>query len=112
MIHPAATIADAPHDISEARVWVDSRATDAGADVYVEADCPDAASAQADADAITKLIKHKNSFAVRVMTAGLLNNVEVTTVEAQVRLHVRASQQQIDSIIALASSTYGASSGP
>ncbi len=106
MVHPAATIPKLPRDISELRAWVDSRLADAGADVYVEADCPDAAAARADADAISELVRQQNSFAVRLVTAGLLDHVEVTTVDAQVHLHASASQQQLDTLISLASSRY------
>lgn len=110
MLWPALTISGVPHDISEARVWIDSRIADSGADIYAEGDCPDQAAAQTDAAAILALIQRKNSFGVRILTAGLLNNVEVTTVDKHVHLHVRATSQQIEAIASLASSRYG--SGP
>ena len=112
MLHPAATVRQLPRDISEARVWIDSRVADSGADVYVEGDCPDVASAQADAAELVALIRDQNSFAVRLMTAGLLNNVEVTAVGKQVHLHVSASQQQLEALIGLASSMYGSTNAP
>ncbi len=103
-VHPSASLHDLPSDISEARAWIDSRIADSGADVYVEADCPDVAAARADAAVIASLIRRKNSFPVRIVTAGLFNNVEVTVVDKQVHIHVRATQQQLESLITFAAS--------
>ncbi len=107
MLWPALIISAVPQDISEARVWIDSRIADSGADIYAEAECPDADAARTDAAALVALIQHKNTFGVRLITAGLLNNVEVTTNDKQVHLHLRATQQQIDAVMTLASSNYG-----
>ena len=106
LVRPARVVQGLPDDIRDMRVWVDSRPADAGADVYGEADCPDAAAAQADAAAIAALIQSKNNFGVRLITGGLLNHVEITAQGSQVHLHVSASQQQIESLVSLASSMY------
>jgi len=103
---PSRRVAGLPDDISEARVWIDSRPADAGADIYGEADCPDAAAAQRDAAAIAALVQSKNSFAVRLVTAGLLNSVEVKPVDRRVMLHVSANQQQIEALLNLAPNFY------
>src|SRR6185312_16232939 len=95
---PSRRVAGLPDDISEARVWIDSRPADAGADIYGEADCPDAAAAA--------LVQSKNSFAVRLVTAGLLNSVEVKPVDRRVMLHVSANQQQIEALLNLAPNFY------
>jgi hypothetical protein len=105
-LHPSQTFTSLPDDISEARLWVDSRIADSSADIYVEADCPNAAAATADAAAITALIQRTNSFGVRIVTSGLFNTVDVTTVDRQVHLHIHATQQQIASVVNLAASMY------
>lgn len=104
MLQPSATIAWAPDDISEARVWIDARDANGGADIYADADCPDAAAARVDAATLATLIRSKNSFPVRLLTGGILNNVEVSVVGSQVHVHVAASQQQLESVMTLASS--------
>jgi len=106
ILHPAGSY-PVPADISEARVWVDSRAADSSADIYAEADCPSPAAAAADAVAIAEQIKRTNNIGVRIMTAGLLNNVEIVPDGNKVRLHVRATQQQIESVASIAASRFG-----
>jgi hypothetical protein len=96
-----------PGDISEARVWVDSRPADSSADVYAEADCPSPAAAQADALAIAAQIKQQNTIMVRIGTAGLLNNVDIMPDGNKVKMHVRANQQQIEAVVSLASTQFG-----
>jgi hypothetical protein len=96
-----------PGDISEMRVWIDSRPADGGGDVYAEADCPSPAAAAADAVAIAELIKQKNGFGVRIATAGLLNNVDIAVDGNKVKMHVRATQQQIESVVTLAAGQFG-----
>lgn len=109
VLHPtqAASPFVIPTDISEARVWIDSRPADSSADIYAEADCPSPAAAAADAAAIANEIRTKNSFGVRLMTAGLLNNVDIAPDGNKVKLHVRANQQQIESIVSFAASRFG-----
>ena len=106
VLHPSSASGspfEVPADISEMRFWIDSRPADAGADIYGEADCPSPAAAAADAASIANEIKTKNSLGVRLMTAGLFNNVDVAPDGNKVKMHVRASQQQLDSVITLAS---------
>jgi hypothetical protein len=96
-----------PGDITEARIWIDSRANDTGADIYGEADCPSAAAAQVDAAAIAETIRRTNNIGVRIVTAGLLNNVEITPDGNKVRMHIHATEQQIQSVVSLAASQFG-----
>ncbi len=60
-----------------------------------------------DAVAIAELIKQKNGFGVRIATAGLLNNVDIAVDGSKVKMHVRANQQQIESVVTLAASQLG-----
>jgi hypothetical protein len=91
-----------PQDISEMRLWIVPRASDGGGDLYIEGDTPTDAAAQADAASIKTLIEQKNSFGVRLMTAGFFNHVDVTSVGNQVHLHISGTQEQIESLLALA----------
>jgi hypothetical protein len=106
ILHPAGSYS-VPVDISEARIWIDSVVADASADIYGEADCPSPAAAAADAVAIAEEIKRNNSLGVRVLTAGLLNKVDITTDGNKVKMHVHATQQQIDSVVPLAARYFG-----
>jgi len=101
-LRPGGSSSAVPQDISEMRLWITPRASDGGGDLYVEGDCPSDAAAQTDAEAIKALIKQKNSFAVRLLTAGFFTNVIVTTAGNQVHLHISATQEQIEALLALA----------
>ncbi len=101
-LRPGGSVNVLPQDISEMRLWISPRASDGGADLYVEADCPNDAAAIANAEAVKTLIKQKNSFGVRLMTAGFFNNVDVTTAGPQVKLHINGTQEQIEALLALA----------
>jgi hypothetical protein len=107
-VAPARRFTGVPEDMSEARIWIDSRATDGGADVYGEGDCPNADAAKTDAAALASFVREKNSFAVRLITAGLLNHVEVTPSGNQVKMHVDASAAQIEAVMNAVASQYGA----
>ena len=106
VLHPAGSY-PVPADISEMRVWVDSRPADSSADIYGEADCPSPAAAAADAVAIADQIQRTNNFGVRLLTAGLLNKVEVVPDGSKVKMHVLASEQQIEAIVSLAAHQFG-----
>lgn len=99
--HPGRAIPALPQDISEMRLWIDSHPADGSADVYVEGDCPSSAAAHADADALRALIRDKNSFGVRIVTQGLLNNVAVAPAGDKVRLRLHATQLQIEAVLSL-----------
>lgn len=101
-LRPGGSISVLPQDISELRMWISPRAGDGGGDLYMEGDCPNDAAALADAETIKTLIKQKNSFGVRLLTAGFFNNVVVTTVQNQIHLHISATQEQIEALLALA----------
>jgi hypothetical protein len=101
-LHPGGSISVLPQDVSEMRMWIAPRASDGGGDLYIEGDCPSDAAAQVDAEGIKTLIKQKNSFGVRLLTAGFFNNVAVTTVGPQIHLHISATQEQIEALLSLA----------
>ncbi len=107
VVAPGRLDSDLPEDMSEARIWIDTRAADGGADLYGEGDCPNADAAKNDAMALANLVRQKNSFGVRLITAGLLNHVDVAPSGNQVKMHVDASAAQIDAVMNAAASQYG-----
>lgn len=107
-LHPGGSISIIPSSITEMRLWVVPRNADGGADVYTEGDCPDATAAAAAANELRDTIQKKNSFGVRLVTAGLLNNVEVTSDGSLVKAHLSASREQIDAVLGLVAGQVGA----
>jgi len=101
-LRPGGSISVLPQDVSEMRMWIVGRASDGGGDLFIEGDCPNDAAAQLDAEALRTLIKQKNSFGIRLLTAGFFNNVVITTVGNQIHLHINATQEQIEALLALA----------
>ena len=85
--------------LKEIRLWIVPRASDGGADVYIEGDCTDEASASDAADALTDLIKRQNSLMVRAATRGLLNNAKVEANGTHINSHLSASQDQLEALL-------------
>jgi hypothetical protein len=81
------------------RLWIVPRASDGGADVYVEGDCTDEAAAIDSADALTDLVKRQNSLMVRAATRGLLNNAKITADGNQIKSHLSVSQEQLEALL-------------
>ena len=96
--------------VKEIRLWIVPRASDGGADVYAEGDCTDEASAQQSAADFTKLIANTNSFLVKSATGGVLSNLVVTTEGKQMKLHLDASQAQLDRVLKTVGGFLGAPS--
>jgi hypothetical protein len=111
-LRPGGSIPAMPQDISEMRLWIVPRPSDGGADLYIEGDCPSDAAAQIDAEAVKTLIQQKNSFAVRLITAGFFSHVDVTTVGPQVHAHIDATQEQIEALMALVAGRVGVTLPP
>ena len=68
------------------------------ADVHVEADAPDAYAAELAAREIRKLVAQSNSLAVKIVTRGLLDDLEVISDGSKVRAHGPVSQQQLEAV--------------
>ena len=111
-LRPGGSINLIPQSISELRIWVVPRNADGGADVYAEGDCPDPAAASAAAVDIRDTIQKKNSFGVRLVTAGLFNSVDVTTDGPMLKAHLSASKEQIDAVLGLVAGQVGATLPP
>lgn len=87
------------NSMNELRLWIVPRASDGGADVYVEGDCADEASAIDAADALTDVIRRQNSLMVRAATRGILNNAKVTAEGSQIKSHLSVSQEQLEAVL-------------
>jgi hypothetical protein len=85
--------------LKELRLWIVPRASDGGADVYVEGDCTEEAAATDSADALTELLKRQNSVAIRIATRGLLNNAKVEANGTHINTHLSASQDQLEALL-------------
>jgi hypothetical protein len=85
--------------LKELRLWIIPRASDGGADVFVEGDCTDEESAADAADALTDLIKRQNSVIVRAATRGLLNNAKVTADGTRIKSQLSVTQEQLESLL-------------
>ena len=106
-LRPGGSINVIPQDISEMRLWIVPRSSDGGGDLYAEGDCPNDGAAQTDAEALKNLIQQKNSFGVKLLTAGFLNKVEITASNSQVHLHINATQAQIEALLHIAGGLVG-----
>lgn len=87
------------NSLKELRLWIVPRASDGGADVFVEGDCTDTAAATDVADALTDLIRRQNSILVRAATRGLLNHAKFTADGKVVKSHLSASPEQLEAIL-------------
>jgi hypothetical protein len=110
-MRPGGSINVIPADISEMRMWIVPRASDGGGDLYAEGDCPSDAAAQTDAEALKTLIQQKNSFGVRLLTAGFLNKVDITASSSMVHLHINGTQAQIEALLHIAGGMVGVTLG-
>jgi hypothetical protein len=111
-LRPGGSLNLIPQDISEMRMWIVPRSSDGGGDLYAEGDCPTDAAATMDAELIKTTIQQKNVFVVRFATAGFFNRVDVTAVGSQVHLHISATQDQIEALMALAAGKVGVTLPP
>lgn len=111
-MRPGGSVNVIPQSISELRLWIVPRPSDGGADVWAEGDCPDASTATQAADSFRQTVAQKNSLAVKMVTGGLLNHVEVTSEGAMVKLHLTATKEQIEAILGLVGAQLGVPASP
>ncbi|MEO8800110.1 MAG: hypothetical protein ABI551_19605, partial [Polyangiaceae bacterium] len=95
--------------MKELRIWIVPRASDGGADVYAEGPCADASGAAENAAKVKKYVAEQNSLGVRMLTDGLLNNVDVHAEGSVVKGHLSASRTQLQNILGLIAGQLGVS---
>lgn len=96
-----------PTSISELRLWVIPRAADGGADVFGEGDTPDSAAAILASEDFRRFVTRQNSIGVRIVTQGLLNNVEISPDGSVVRLKLSVSHEQLETLLGLVAGQLG-----
>ncbi len=101
--HPMPEI---PESITQLRLRVVPRA-DQGADLFLEGDTKDAATAAQAADDVKGIVKRHNDWITSSVTHGLLDHVEVTTEGGVVHAHLTASREQIETLVALVGDLLG-----
>ncbi len=108
---PHRPMPDIPESISELRLWIVPR-SDGGADVYGAGDTPDPASASAAVTSLKRLVRDQNSLGVQILTHGLLNGIELTDDGSTVRLHLLATRDQLEVVLALVAGKLGVNIPP
>jgi hypothetical protein len=108
--NPHHPIPEIPDTISEMRLRVVPRADD-GADVYIDGDTKDPEAATAAADVLRAVVRRHNDGLTSLLTHGLLDHVEVTPEGSQVRLHLTASRDQIETLVTLVGDFLGVKPG-
>jgi hypothetical protein len=110
VVNPHHPIPEIPDTISEMRLRVVPRADD-GADVYLDGDTKDPADATVAADTLRAVVRRHNDGLTSLLTHGLLDHVEVTPEGSQVRLHLTASRDQIETLVTLVGDFLGVKPG-
>ncbi|HEY3822700.1 MAG TPA: hypothetical protein VGL81_36295 [Polyangiaceae bacterium] len=101
--HPMPEI---PETITEMRLRVVPR-PDQGADLFLEGDTKDAATASQAAEDVKGIVKRHNDWITSSVTHGLLDGVDVTTEGSVVHAHLTASRDQIETLVALVGDLLG-----
>jgi hypothetical protein len=112
LVHPHGPMPGVPESVTEFRVWIVPRNEDGGADVYGEGDTASPDAAESAADVLARLIQEQNSFGVQLVTRGLLNHVEVRGDGPTVRMHLSASREQIQVVLAFVAGQLGVTLPP
>ncbi|MFO0672821.1 MAG: hypothetical protein U0235_24930 [Polyangiaceae bacterium] len=95
-----------PTTLKELRLWIVPH-EDGSADVFGEADTQTPDEAEEAAKQIRRVIREQNSFGVQLVTKGLLNKAEAVPDGALVRIHVPATEEQIQSLFDFVSAYLG-----
>jgi hypothetical protein len=100
-----------PPGLTELRFWVIPRA-DGGADAYGELDAPDEAAAEATARRLKEVARNENSLAVKLVTRGLFDDVEVSSDGKTAKVHLPATQDQLAAVYDLIAAFLGVNVPP
>jgi hypothetical protein len=107
LIHPHGPMPAIPESVTELRLWIVPRNADGGADVYAEGDTASPEACRAAVNVLKAVVQDQNSFGVKLLTHGLLDGVELRPDGKTVRLHLSASRDQIEIILAFAAGRLG-----
>jgi hypothetical protein len=107
LIHPHGPMPAIPESVTEFRMWIIPRNADGGADIYGEGDTASPEVCRENVDVLKAVVRDQNSFGVKLITHGLLDGVELTQDGSQVKMHVPASREQLEVILAFAAGRLG-----
>lgn len=91
--------------LTEIRLWILPQ-KDGSADVYAEGDCADEAGAAEAAARVKDIISRQNAGLVRLATHGLLNNVEIAPDGRRVKLHLTATEDQLEAVLSVVAARF------
>ncbi len=100
LVNPHHPMPELPESVSEMRLRVVPRADD-GADVFVEGDTRDAEAASAAAVVVRQVIRRHDDPLTSLVTHGLLDHVDVTAEGSQVKVHLVATRDHIETLVLL-----------
>jgi hypothetical protein len=106
LVHPHRPLPELPDSITELRLRVVPR-SDAGADVFIEGDTSDPSTAGSAADAVARIVRRHNDMITSLLTHGLLDHVQVSADGNLVKVHLTATRDHIETLVALVASLLG-----
>jgi hypothetical protein len=110
LLNPHHPMPEIPESISELRLRVLPRA-DEGADVLLEGDTKDPATATQAAEDVKAIFKRHNDWLTASLTHNLFSHPEVTVEGSQIHVHIAASRDQIEAVVALVGEFLGVRAG-
>jgi hypothetical protein len=99
-VSPHRALDEIPASIDELRLRVVPR-VDQGADVLVDGDATDSASAASAAAELARFVRRRNDTLTSLVTHGLLDQVEITSEGSSLKIHLAVTEDQIDLLTAL-----------
>ena len=106
LVNPHHPFPEIPEAITEMRMRVVGR-SDSGADVFIDGDVKEGASASDAADGLRRVVRRHNDTFTSMLTHGLLDGVTVTAEGNQAKLHVTVTLDQIETLATLVGSFLG-----
>jgi hypothetical protein len=106
LVNPHHPMPELPEAVSEMRLRVVPR-EDEGADVYIEGDTKDAPAAIDSAAIVRQVIRRHDDPITSLITHGLLDHVDVTTEGPLVKVHLVATRDHIETLVALVAGFLG-----
>jgi hypothetical protein len=99
-VSPHRALDEIPASIEQLRLRVVPRA-DQGADVLVDGDATDSASAAAAAAQLARFVRRRNDTLTSLVTHGLLDQVEIASEGSSVKIRLAVTEDQLDMLTAL-----------
>jgi hypothetical protein len=100
LANPHHPMPEIPETITELRLRVVPR-SDEGADVFIEGDTKDAQTASEASPLVRQMIRRHDDPLTSLLTHGLLDHVDVSAEGSLVKVHVPATRDHIETIMAL-----------